>query len=155
MHTPDLALTVVSLGLALAVAPDARADLDAVAQAMGTSKVDSVQLSGSGHAYAVGQAFQPGQAWPKMNLVRYTRIDDYAKVAHSFDYAMTRAEVRGGGAIPQVGEARRTGGVSGINPATRNLWENIERLRLDVQTVLPIHGRMTKVDELKLEAGVQ
>jgi hypothetical protein len=29
-----------------------------------------------------------------------------------------------------------------------------ERLKLDVQTVLPIHGRMVKVDELKLEAGV-
>ena len=113
MRTRNLALTAVSLALALALAPDAQADLDAVAQAMGTSRVDSVQLSGSGHAYAVGQAFQPGQAWPKMNLVRYTRIDDYAKAAHSFDYAMTRAEVRGGGAIPQVGEARRTGGVSG------------------------------------------
>ena len=113
MRTLSLALTAVSLGLALALAPDAHADLDAVAQAMGTAKVDNVQISGTGHAYAVGQAFQPGQAWPKMNLVRYTRIDDYAKAAHGFDYAMSRAEVRGGGAIPQVGEARRTGGVSG------------------------------------------
>jgi hypothetical protein len=41
-----------------------------------------------------------------------------------------------------------------INPATRNLRENFDRLKLDVQTVLPIHGRMVKVDELKLEAGV-
>jgi hypothetical protein len=95
------------------LAPAARADLDAVYQAMGASKVDSIQVSGTGFAYAVGQAFQPGQAWPKMNLVRYTRSDDYTKAAHSFDYTMTRAEVRGGGAIPQVGEARRTGGVSG------------------------------------------
>ena len=30
-----------------------------------------------------------------------------------------------------------------------------ERLKLDVQTVLPIHGRMVKVDELKREAGVR
>ena len=42
-----------------------------------------------------------------------------------------------------------------INPATRNLWENVTRLKLDVQTVLPIHGRAVKVDELRLEAGVQ
>jgi glyoxylase-like metal-dependent hydrolase (beta-lactamase superfamily II) len=41
-----------------------------------------------------------------------------------------------------------------INPNTKNLWENIDRLKLDIQTVLPIHGRMVKVDELKLEAGV-
>ncbi len=79
MRTLSLALTAISLGLALALAPDAHADLDAVAQAMGTAKVDNVQISGTGHAYAVGQAFQPGQAWPKMNLVRYTRIDDYAE----------------------------------------------------------------------------
>ena len=113
MRTLHLTLTAAGLALALTLAPDARADLDAVAQAMGTAKLDSVQISGAGHAYAVGQAFQPGRAWPKMNLVRYTRMDDYGKAAHSFDYAMTRAEVRGGGAIPQVGEARRTGGVSG------------------------------------------
>jgi hypothetical protein len=42
-----------------------------------------------------------------------------------------------------------------IDPATKNLWEDIERLKLDVQTVLPIHGRMVKVDQLKLEAGVR
>jgi glyoxylase-like metal-dependent hydrolase (beta-lactamase superfamily II) len=42
-----------------------------------------------------------------------------------------------------------------INPATRNLWENVTRLKLDVQTVLPIHGRAVKVDELRLEAGIQ
>ena len=41
-----------------------------------------------------------------------------------------------------------------LNPSTKNLWENIDRLKLDIQTVLPIHGRMVKVDELKLEAGV-
>lgn len=40
-----------------------------------------------------------------------------------------------------------------INPNTANLWENIKRLGLDVQTVMPIHGRFVKVDELHLEAG--
>jgi glyoxylase-like metal-dependent hydrolase (beta-lactamase superfamily II) len=112
MRTLKLTVIGLTLAAALALAPDARADLDAVSQAMGASRIDSIQISGTGFMWAVGQAFQPGQAWPKMNLVRYTRTDDYAKAAHGFDYAMTRAEVRGGGAIPQVGEARRTGGVS-------------------------------------------
>jgi glyoxylase-like metal-dependent hydrolase (beta-lactamase superfamily II) len=113
MRTLRFALVGLALGAALAVAPEARADLQAVAQAMGTVRLDSLQVSGTGYAYQVGQAFQPGQAWPKMNVVRYTRTDDFTKAAHGFDYAMTRAEVKGGGAIPQVGEARRTGGVSG------------------------------------------
>ena len=40
-----------------------------------------------------------------------------------------------------------------INPNTANLWSNISDLKLDVETVVPIHGRIVKVGELKLEAG--
>ena len=111
---------VIGLALlaALTLAPAARADLDQVGQAMGVARVDSVQFSGTGFAYAVGQAYQPGQAWPKLNLPRFTRIDDYVRAAHSFDFALSRAEVRGGGAIPQIGEVRRTGGVTGEQAGT-------------------------------------
>ena len=42
-----------------------------------------------------------------------------------------------------------------LNPFTTNLWDNLKRLKLDVATVLPIHGRMVKVDELRLEAGAK
>ena len=113
MRTLKVALLGLGLGATLALAPDAQADLNAVAQAMGADRLDSIQVSGAGYAYAVGQAYRPGEAWPKLNLPRYTRVDDYAKAAHSFDYALSRAEVRGGGAIPQIGEVRRTGGVAG------------------------------------------
>ena len=41
------------------------------------------------------------------------------------------------------------------NPATKNLWDNVEMHKLAVDNVLPLHGRMVKVDELKLEAGVR
>jgi glyoxylase-like metal-dependent hydrolase (beta-lactamase superfamily II) len=41
-----------------------------------------------------------------------------------------------------------------LNPNTVNLWFNVVRLNVDVDTVLPIHGRAVKVQELKLEAGV-
>jgi glyoxylase-like metal-dependent hydrolase (beta-lactamase superfamily II) len=40
-----------------------------------------------------------------------------------------------------------------LNPFTVNLWDNIKRLGLDVQTILPIHGRMVKADELRIEVG--
>ncbi len=42
-----------------------------------------------------------------------------------------------------------------LNPFTTNLWANIERLKLDIDTILPIHGRMVKLDELRIEAGVK
>jgi hypothetical protein len=40
-----------------------------------------------------------------------------------------------------------------INPSTANLWSNIVDLKLDVDAILPIHGRMVKVAELKMEVG--
>jgi len=113
MRMRRLLLIALAMLAVLALAPDARADLDPVARAMGVARIDSVEFSGTGFAYAVGQAYQPGGAWPKLNLPRFTRTDDYARAAHSFDFALSRAEVRGGGAIPQIGEVRRTGGVSG------------------------------------------
>jgi glyoxylase-like metal-dependent hydrolase (beta-lactamase superfamily II) len=42
-----------------------------------------------------------------------------------------------------------------LNPFTTNLWANLQQLKLDVETVLPIHGRMVKVEELRLAAGAK
>ena len=56
MRTSRLGLIGLAMMAILAWASVARADLDAVAQAMGVSKVDSVQIAGGGYAYAVGQA---------------------------------------------------------------------------------------------------
>jgi hypothetical protein len=92
-------------------AATARADLEAVSKAMGAP--DNLQISGSGQFFSVGQAFRPGLPWPKQNMTRYTRHDDYAAAALSVDYALTRGDMLGGGAIPLVGEMRTTGGVSG------------------------------------------
>jgi glyoxylase-like metal-dependent hydrolase (beta-lactamase superfamily II) len=39
------------------------------------------------------------------------------------------------------------------NSFTANLWANVERAHLAPEIVLPIHGRMTKVDELRMAAG--
>ena len=60
------------LGVMLTLAPNARADSDSVARAMNVPDLDNIQVSGTGYVYAVGQAFRPGHAWPRMNLVRYT-----------------------------------------------------------------------------------
>jgi glyoxylase-like metal-dependent hydrolase (beta-lactamase superfamily II) len=41
------------------------------------------------------------------------------------------------------------------NPSafTANLWQNIERAHLTPEIVLPIHGRVAKLDELRMAAG--
>jgi glyoxylase-like metal-dependent hydrolase (beta-lactamase superfamily II) len=40
-----------------------------------------------------------------------------------------------------------------LNPFTTNLWANIQQKKLAVETIVPIHGRMVKVNELMLAAG--
>lgn len=40
-----------------------------------------------------------------------------------------------------------------VSPFTVQLWDNLQRLKLDIDTVLPIHGRAAKIAEVKLEAG--
>jgi glyoxylase-like metal-dependent hydrolase (beta-lactamase superfamily II) len=96
---------------ALLAGAEARADLDAVAKAMGAPR--SLAFSGTGLLYGLGQAYKAGMPWPRMNLVRYHRTDDYAGAATSYDYTLVRADQLGGTAVPQRGEFRRAGGVSG------------------------------------------
>ncbi len=91
----------------------ARADLDAVSAALGAGKLNGVQFQGNGLMYGFGQSFHPGLPWPKLNLLRYTRTDDYAHAGQSFDYTVTRADQLGGTAVPPRGEFRRAGGVVG------------------------------------------
>jgi glyoxylase-like metal-dependent hydrolase (beta-lactamase superfamily II) len=48
-----------------------------------------------------------------------------------------------------------TAPVANPSPFTVNLWQNVQRLNLAPETIVPIHGRMVKVDELKFAAGVK
>jgi len=61
---------VVPLCLA---AQDAKTVLQAASKAMGD--VRSIQYSGTGHLYALGQAYSPTSAWPQNNSCNDTRSD--------------------------------------------------------------------------------
>ena len=115
MRTSRRVLIGLAMMATLTWVSAARADLDAVAQAMGASKVDSLEITGGGFMYTLGQAYQPGKAWPKLNLSRFTRSDDYAGAAHAFDYYVSRAEPQGGGGnTPQGGTPGSNGGEAGV-----------------------------------------
>ena len=45
--------------------------------------------------------------------------------------------------------------VADPGPFTVNLWQNLHRLNLAPEIVLPIHGRMAKAEELRFAAGVK
>ncbi len=40
-----------------------------------------------------------------------------------------------------------------VNPFTANLWENLQRLNLAIETVLPIHGNRVEFEQVRLAAG--
>jgi glyoxylase-like metal-dependent hydrolase (beta-lactamase superfamily II) len=94
------------------VAQDAKTVLQAASKAMGDVK--SIQFSGTGHLYALGQAFSPTSAWPQNNITSYTRTIDYDSRSSRED--LTQVEPtppRIGGAAPFAGEQKQINLVSG------------------------------------------
>ena len=83
--------------------------------AMGGTALRSISFSGVGTGATFGQAFEPGQAWPRITYSRFSRVADYENEALREDAARSRAEPKGGGAVPLIGsgEQRTTGMLRG------------------------------------------
>ena len=107
--------------LALALMPrlghgdEPKAVLDGVAKAMGDVK--SIQYTGNGAYFFLGQNVAPGTPWPRFNLKTYTRSINYDTPAMRDEFIRTQADpaARGGGGIPLIGEQRLIQGVSGTD----------------------------------------
>ena len=69
-------LSVLSLA---GCARDGKGVAEDVGKAIGTPK--SIQYSGSGSIYAIGQAYQPNDRYSKFTLKSYSRAIDYEKNA--------------------------------------------------------------------------
>ena len=106
------ALAVIALFAGIASAQDAKTVLQSATKAMGDVK--SIQYSGTGHLYQLGQAFSPGTAWPETIVTSYTKTIDYT--SKSAKEELTRVEpnppVKGGGR-PFAGEDKQVNLVSG------------------------------------------
>ncbi len=72
-------------------------------QAMGGAQLKTLRYAASGTGATFGQAYQPGAAWPRINIPSYTRWVDYENAALREDSLRTRAEPTGGGALPPMG----------------------------------------------------
>ena len=89
------------------VAPLGQQDADGLLrradQAMGGQNLKTLSYSGSGSGATFGQAYKPGMAWPKLNYSSFTRVLDYDNAALREEFARSRAEPTGGGAVPLMG----------------------------------------------------
>src|SRR6266568_5882963 len=51
--------------------------LQVSSQTMGADSLKSIQYSGSGYNFALGQSVNPRAAWPRFNVKSYTRVINY------------------------------------------------------------------------------
>ncbi len=100
-------------------AQDAKAVLDGTAKAMGDVK--SLQYTGSGANFALGQNPSPTAPWPRFNVKNFTRTIDYDTPSMRDEIVRTQAEPaeRGGGGLPLTGEQRQIQTVSGAHAWTQ------------------------------------
>lgn len=107
---------VAALASTLACGPrDAKSVLEGAASALGASELSSIQYTGQGSNYALGQSPRPDAAWPKFNVVRYERAIDFGTNSSREVLVRTQGESppRGGGGQPLAGEQTQTLLVSG------------------------------------------
>jgi glyoxylase-like metal-dependent hydrolase (beta-lactamase superfamily II) len=100
-------LTISAIVLIFAsavVAQDAKTVIDNASKAMGSLK--SVEYSGSGFDFAIGQAPNPNSSWPKFIDKTYKRTINFETPAYRMERIRMQGEnpPRGGGQQPIVGE---------------------------------------------------
>jgi len=89
--------------------------VDDVGKNIGAGNLKTLQYSGTGFIYVLGQNYRPTDPWPKFNLTNYTRLLDFDRNASREEAARTQFEnpPRGGGNQPVVGELRAVTLVNG------------------------------------------
>jgi hypothetical protein len=109
-------MCTLALGAALPVATSAQqADaLKAAADALGAGTMKTLQFTGSGANFSVGQNFTPNEPWPRVTVKSYTASINYdtGSMRQELVREMGTTMPRGGGA-PFTGEQRQIQLVSG------------------------------------------
>lgn len=88
-------------------AQDAAAVIDAAAKAMGTASLQSIQYSGTGSVFMMGQNPRPDAPWPQFTVTKYNAGVRYD--APAFREELVRVDTQ---------NPPRGGGAGGFNPAT-------------------------------------
>jgi hypothetical protein len=127
--------------LTLAALASARQDdaLAAAAQALGANTIGTLQFSGAGATFSVGQNVAPGDQWPRVTVKSYTARIDYETASMQLELVRDMGAVmpRGGG-VPFTGEVRQMQAMSGpvawnvpvpANPAAGSLPASLAHRR--------------------------
>jgi glyoxylase-like metal-dependent hydrolase (beta-lactamase superfamily II) len=91
--------------------------LQGVANAMGATNLNTIQYEGSGSVLGFGQAYEPGERWPRFDQRLYRVQANYQAPGLRLEQIRAQGEhpPRGGAAQPVAGEQRTVLVVSGEN----------------------------------------
>ena len=146
-RTPGLIISIVAALAWLPVVADA-ADpaLERAATAMGASGLKSLRYTGDGDGYTFGQAYKPGQAWPKIKVRSFARTVNYDTGSMRDEIVIQRAEALGGGGYPHTATQRNDQFVSGAyawnqaasgpTPGPRFVVDRVHQLWITPQGVI-------------------
>jgi glyoxylase-like metal-dependent hydrolase (beta-lactamase superfamily II) len=106
---------------------DAKTVIASDTTALGAANLKTIEYSGSGFDYALGQAPNPSSPWPKFNDKTYTRVVDLDAPASSMQRIRTQFEnpPRGGGQQPIVGEQKQNQVVAAGSPQAAALRDEL------------------------------
>src|SRR5215467_13939897 len=89
--------------------------LKSAADALGTNRIKTLQITGSGATFSVGQNYSPNDPWPRVLLKRYTILINYetGSMRQELLREMGGTMPRGGG-VPFTGELNQIQAISGL-----------------------------------------
>ena len=128
----------LAVGLSTPGHAQQRAGLAAAAEAMGAANLNSIAFTGSGNVFSFGQAFEPGERWPRFIQRTYSAAINYQTPAMRLVQVRSQGEhpPRGGGAQAVGADQRAVSAVSGKfawqetgNQAVPNNGAAADRLR--------------------------
>jgi glyoxylase-like metal-dependent hydrolase (beta-lactamase superfamily II) len=107
---------IAAMAVMLSTAGHAQTNrLAAAAEAMGAATLNSIQFTGSGDVFSFGQAFEPGQRWPRFIQRTYNAAINYQTPGMRLIQVRSQGEhpPRGGGAQAVAADQRTVQVVSG------------------------------------------
>ena len=107
---------IAAMAVMLSTAGHAQTNrLAAAAEAMGATTLNSIQFTGSGDVFSFGQAFEPGQRWPRFIQRTYNAAINYQTPGMRLIQVRSQGEhpPRGGGAQAVAADQRTVQVVSG------------------------------------------
>src|SRR5258708_19379346 len=114
------AIAAIAALMSIAGCTQQKTGIEAVAAARGAATLISIEYSGSGSVFGFGQAFIPGERWPRFEQRSYVASINYQRPAMRLNPVRSQGEhpPRGGAAQPVAADQRSIKVVSGKSAGT-------------------------------------